>query len=196
MSDKIKISGIAVSEQVSRNGRKYIAKELEKFAPTLTGRPILKDHEGITDNVIGVITHAETLDAGKTVRYEGWVKEDGSGIVEKMKDGRIKEVSIGAMAGKVVKENKDDPYVIPVDMEAMELSTTPVPGNRGTSIIKQDENNDLSEDKLKDMIESYESNLNINKKEENMESKQTQETESTIVDNSKELSELKEQMEA
>ena len=137
MSDKINISGVAVREGISRNRRKYTGPELEKFAPTLIGRPILKDHNGITDNVIGKVSEAWYDTTEKLVRYKGWVKEDGTGLDEKIKDKRIEEVSIGAMAGRVVKEKKDDDFVIPLDMEALELSTTPVPGNRGTSISKE-----------------------------------------------------------
>ncbi|MCH8147178.1 MAG: HK97 family phage prohead protease, partial [Planctomycetes bacterium] len=65
----------------------------------------------------------------------GWVKEDGSNLLEKIKDGRLKEVSIGAVVGRLVKENLDDDFFIAKDIKAMELSITPTPANVGTSII-------------------------------------------------------------
>lgn len=158
---KINIRGIAVSEGTSRNKRKYLASELEKFAPSMMGKPILKDHEGYTDNVIGKVTESVYDASTKSVRYAGWIKEDGSGIVEKMKDGRISEVSIGAIAGKIVKEKKDDEVIIPVDLEALELSTTPVPGNRGTSVLLGDEK--LSKKNIKHMINTYEKSQSYDK---------------------------------
>lgn len=162
-SDKIKISGIAVREGVSRNNRKYIAKELKSFAPTLVNRPILKDHEGVTDNVIGKVTTSEFKEDGNMVVYEGWIKEDGTKLLDKVRDGRISEVSIGAMAGRVVKENEDDDIIIPTQMEALELSTTPVPGNKGTSLFLQTtENIDLSEEGITKMIENYDKENNSN----------------------------------
>ena len=173
MSNKIKISGIAVKEGTSRNKRKYISSELEKFAPTLNGRPILKDHEGITDNVIGKITESKFNPETTEVSYFGWIKEDGTGIVEKIRDRRISEVSIGALAGKVVKETKDSDVLIPIDMEALELSTTPVPGNKGTSISF--EKIKYSENQLKEMIKSHltelerSDSLNIIERRMNME---------------------------
>ncbi len=192
-NQKIKISGVAVREGTSRNRRKYIAKELNKFAPSLIGRPILKDHEGITDNVIGKITEAFSNDEGKTVEYIGWVKEDGSGIIEKLKDGRISEVSIGAMAGKVVKEKKDDDIIIPIDMEALELSTTPVPGNKGTSANIEHIDN-LSEENIKEIIQEFTVNddiLNNDIKEEKNMDKNT----TNVDENMKlELLQLKEQL--
>lgn len=137
MAEKIKVSGIAVKPQVSRNGIKYTAEELAKFAPSMKGKPILKDHEALTDNVIGVVMSALCDKKGKVV-YEGWVKEDGTNLIEKIRDGRIKEVSIGAMVGKLVESEvnseKERGVLVAVDMEAMELSTTPTPGNRGTSL--------------------------------------------------------------
>ena len=209
-NDKIKISGIAVREGTSRNNRKYRAKELEKFAPTLIGKPILKDHEGITDNVIGKVTNAESLEDGVIVTYEGWVKEDGSGILEKLKDGRISEVSIGAIAGKIVKEKGNDDIIIPVDMEALELSTTPVPGNRGTSVSISGEKVDgidLTEEGIKKMIEDYENSnshssikddtLDKIKKEVSMESKELIPNESVETKNmTNEISELKSEIES
>lgn len=139
MADKMKVSGIAIKEGVSRNGIMYTAKELAKFTPTLSGRPIIKDHAALTDNVIGKITESKSVD-GREVSYSGWIKEDGTGIIDKIKDGRISEVSIGAMCGKLVKESEDSEYVIAKDMTAMELSTTPTPGVIGTSISQSIKN--------------------------------------------------------
>jgi len=197
MSNKIKISGIAVKEGTSRNKRKYISSELEKFAPTLNGRPILKDHEGITDNVIGKITESKFNPETTEVSYFGWIKEDGTGIVEKIRDRRISEVSIGALAGKVVKETKDSDILIPIDMEALELSTTPVPGNKGTSVGF--EKKEYTEEQLKEIIINYESKsidkIKYNYKEDKM-SEQT--TENKQVENTfeSENTALKEKLEA
>jgi len=148
---RIFIQGVAVKEGISKNNRKYIAKELNKFAATLIGRPILKDHESMTDNIIGKVTEAESVEKGKYVTYKGWVK--GSDVIEKLKDGRISEVSIGAMSKRIVKEDKDDDFIIPVDMTALELSTTPTPGVDGTSmIISNGQEEKYSEEQLKEMI--------------------------------------------
>jgi len=150
---KINISGIAVREGISKNGRKYTAIELNKFAPTMIGRPILKDHYGATDNIIGKITHAESIDGGKLVRYEGWVKEDGTNIIDKILDGRVSEVSIGAFSKRVVKDKEDENVLIPIDMEAMELSTTPVPGVTGTSLLA--DNNKIRKEDFTKIIKDY-----------------------------------------
>lgn len=145
MASKIKVSGIAVREGTSRNGVYYSAEELDKFSPTMINKPMLKDHEAKTDNVIGKVTNSFSSDGGKAVMFEGWVKEDGTGIIDKIKDGRISEVSISAMCGQLVKESEDSDILIARDMTCMELSTTPTPGVQGTNISQ--------------MIDSYESKL-------------------------------------
>jgi hypothetical protein len=132
--EKINVGGIAIREGVSRNMIRYEANELHKFSKTLKDRPILKDHNAITDNTIGLVTNSKSIGHGTEIAYSGWIKEDGSGITDKIKDRRIKEVSIGAIAGKLVKENEDDEILIARDIIALELSTTPTPGVVGTSI--------------------------------------------------------------
>ena len=135
IAEKINIGGIAIKPGVSKNGINYTKEALIEFASTMANRPILKDHKGETDNTIGVIESSQS-DAQGIVTYAGWIKEDGSGIIEKINDGRIREVSIGAFASKLVKENDDDEYLTVVGLEAMELSTTPVPAVKGTSLVK------------------------------------------------------------
>ena len=130
----IKVKGIAIRPGISRNGILYTSEELDKFAPTLEGKPILKDHKSETDNTIGLVERSESVNG--VVAYEGWIKEDGSGITEKIEDRRIKEVSMGAMVKRLVKENDDDDHYKAIGIEAMELSTTPTPGVRGTSLSK------------------------------------------------------------
>ena len=130
--EKINVAGIAVKSGISRNKIKYTDEELQKFAPTLQNKPILKDHNATVDNAVGLVTKTESQPG--VVPYQGWVKEDGTGIIEKIKDKRVKEVSIGAIAGKLVKEEDDSDFVIAQDLYGLELSLTPVPGVMGTSI--------------------------------------------------------------
>lgn len=141
IGEKINVNGIAIQPGISKNGIMYTAEELSNFAPTLKGKPILKDHKSATDNTIGLVENT-TFENGK-VNYEGWIKEDGSGILERIGDGRIKEVSIGAFVKQLVKENDDDEHYIAVGMEGMELSTTPTPGVNGTSLNQAIENANL-----------------------------------------------------
>jgi len=132
-NNKIQVHGIAIRPGISRNGIMYSAEELVKFGPTLSQKPILKDHRSAVDNTVGVVEYGTSGPDG-IVNYHGWIKEDGTGLLERIQDGRAKEVSIGATVGKLVKENEDSDVLIATDLHAMELSITPTPGIIGTSI--------------------------------------------------------------
>ncbi len=156
---KVIISGVAVREGTSLNKRKYLASELHTFAETLKGKVILKDHESFTDNVLGKVTESESVDGGKLVTYKGWIKEDGTGILEKLRDGRISEVSIGAIARKILRDKEDKEVIIPIGIRAIEISTTPTPGNPNTSInLSPEEKYEWSKEKIKEIIAYHETN--------------------------------------
>ena len=131
--NKINVSWIAIRAGISRNRIKYTEETLKKFAPTMANRPILKDHNATVDNAVGLLTNSASGN-GSEVSYSGWVKEDGTKLLEKIRDGRIKEVSIGAIAGRLVKESDDSDIMIAEDLVGLELSLTPTPGIVGTSI--------------------------------------------------------------
>lgn len=136
MAEKINVQGIAIKSGLSRNNIMYLPEELKKFAKTMRDRPILKDHISHTDNVIGLITRSTYDEINETVPFKGWIKDDETHIIEKIEDERIKEVSIGAMIGHLAKETEDSKFYIAKDIEGLELSTTPTPGVRGTSITQ------------------------------------------------------------
>lgn len=130
MNQKLKVKGVAVKTGTSKNGITYTDENLQATAHELADKPILKDHEALTDNVIGR-TESSSFAEGK-VFFEGWVKDDPTN--EKLLDGRIKEVSIGAMVERLVKESEDSDNVIAEGIHYMELSVTPTPAVNGTSI--------------------------------------------------------------
>ena len=136
VSRKLNVKGTAIRAGVSRNKMKYVPEELSPYAPTLSSRPIMKDHKGEVDSTVGLVTNSYTRDNGESVEFEGWLKDDNTGVLEKVEDGRIKEVSIGAMAARVVKESEDSEELIPRGLTAIELSLTPIPGVIGTSITQ------------------------------------------------------------
>lgn len=156
-SRKLKVEGIAISEGISRNGIKYTGEELRKFSPTLKGKPILCDHTNTVESIVGKVTNTIFVDSGKYVRFEGWVT--GDEVIEKIKDGRIENVSIGAMSKRMVKEDADSDVMTAEGLEGLELSLTPVPGIASASIMPQES---FTEENVKQMITEY---MNENKEE-------------------------------
>jgi len=133
MSESINVHGISIRPGVSKNGIMYTTAALKEFIPTLANKPILKDHNTTVDNTVGLVESSFEQGVGVGA-FEGWVKEDGTDLLTKIKDGRIKEVSIGAFAEKLVYENDDDEFLTAVGLSGMELSLTPTPAVEGTSV--------------------------------------------------------------
>ena len=142
---KHKVKGLAIESGISRNNILYTKEELQEGSITLAGVTIIKDHEATTDNSIGKV-ESQTFDNGKQL-YEGWVEEDGTGVVQKIKDRRLK-VSVGAIVKKLVRENEDDEHLKARGIHYLELSTTPTPGV-ATATIQTDEG------KTSDIVECF-----------------------------------------
>ena len=96
------IGGTAIEETVSRNGIRYVAKELEKSAHTLQGRKIITDHEAKVRNIVGVIDESKFDSQSNSVKYRGKVMDPQ--MQEMIRDGRITNVSIGASVDELVEE--------------------------------------------------------------------------------------------
>lgn len=131
IGEKIKVKGVAIVAGVSRNGIKYSKKELEEGSNSLQGVTIIKDHEALTDNSVGKV-EKQSMDGNRQL-FEGWVEEDGTNLLSKVKDKRVK-VSVGAVVNKLVKEDEDSDILTAKGIRYMELSLTPTPGVPDASI--------------------------------------------------------------
>lgn len=122
------IQGVAINETITRNGIKYEAKELEKSAKTLMNKPMLKDHENRVDNIVGRVKESWFDNSKKALMFKAQVMDKE--IQEKIADGRLTNVSIGASVMDLVKTEKDgEDFLIARGLEFLELSFTPVPGD-------------------------------------------------------------------
>jgi hypothetical protein len=198
---RLRVKGIAVREGTSLNNHKFLGEELQKAAMSLTGKPILKDHDATVENTIGKVTYSQHLKDknGVYVPFEGFVIDDDHNLHEKIITGIISEVSIGAYAEKMVKETEESDVLIPIGLHFQEVSLTPTPAVMGTNITKAS---------VQEFVEAYacpdcdmkfdskeEKDAHMNKKhkeEENMES-ETKIPETPKIDASVELAKLKEE---
>lgn len=167
---KAKVKGLAIEAGISRNNIRYTSEELAKGSESLAGVTIIKDHQATTDNSIGKVTE-QTFADGKQA-YNGWVEEDGTGVVQKIKDGRLK-VSVGAMVSKLTKEKEEDKVMTAKGIRYIELSTTPTPGIATASITTEEGEiskvsegfdvkqlgSELSENEIDDILEGLDLDL-------------------------------------
>jgi len=126
------IRGVAINETTTRNGIRYIAKELEKAAPSFRSKPILLDHENTVKSIVGRTTENVNFDSMKKgITFEAKIMDKG--IREMINDGRITDVSIGAKVNDLV-ENKDEGFMTAEGIEGLEISLVAVPGDPGANI--------------------------------------------------------------
>lgn len=122
------IEGVAINETTTSNNHKFIAEELIPAASTLTGVPLLVDHENKVENIKGRVLGGFYNEMGKRVDFKARVMDK---ICQEMiKDGRLNSVSVGAMVRDC--EEKDG-ELIPRGITFKELSLVAVPADSGAT---------------------------------------------------------------
>ena len=134
------VQGIAIEETTSRNDIKYTAEELEKAAPTLNGRAILDSHnQESVKSILGRVSESKFDSGKKNVSFKAKIMDEQT--KQMIKDGRIKEVSVGARVKEFLEEAVNDVKVrVAKGIEFLELSFVAVPGvlNAGlTGVIRE-----------------------------------------------------------
>uniref|UniRef100_A0A6H1ZNZ5 Prohead protease n=1 Tax=viral metagenome TaxID=1070528 RepID=A0A6H1ZNZ5_9ZZZZ len=130
----LKISGVAIDETISYNNLKYTKEELKKAAPSLSDKPILKDHKNEIDSLVGRTGNSYFNETQNSIPYDGLIMDEKT--IEMIEDGRIKNVSIGAKVEKLRRENPKDSNspLIAEGISFLELSVTPVQGVQNATI--------------------------------------------------------------
>jgi HK97 family phage prohead protease len=138
------IRGIAINETTTRNGVKYTGEELKKSAYSMRNRPILKDHNNSVESIVGRTTmNIEYDDAGHYLPFEGRIVDEWT--KQRIKEGLITNVSVGAHVQDLAKEKTEEGDVIVAKgIEFVELSLVAVPGDPNAGIF-QDFNTAVSE---------------------------------------------------
>lgn len=129
-SEDLMIEGVAINETVTRNGITYTAVELEKSAPSLVGRPILKDHQALVDNIVGRVTESK-FEVDK-INFKARIPDKE--MKEKIRTGLVQEVSIGAGAEIIDKEEKGTKQRVATNIQFFELSFVAIPGDPGAGV--------------------------------------------------------------
>ncbi len=125
------IKGIAISEETTRNGITYIAEELEKAAPSWTGKPILLDHSNSVKDIVGRVKETVWNNENKSIEFAGQIMEED--IQNKINQGLITDVSIGAMVEDMI-EDKEAGTMTAIGLEGLELSLVAIPGSTSAGI--------------------------------------------------------------
>jgi len=184
--DSFIIRGVAINETTTRNNHVFLAEELEKSAESLRDKPILKDHLNSVDAIVGRTTQNVSYDRiNKNIPFEGRIVDRD--IQQKIKDGLVKSVSVGAMV-KDLERGEEDRFIAR-GIEFVELSLVAVPADPEAGFAKamresfelKEKDGDEDEDKDDDLYE-----------EEKMgETKEVDKMESDVEILKKEIAEMK-----
>ncbi len=128
MLKPVKVYGEAIHPGMSRNRNLYLPEELEKFAPSLMGRPIYLEHVS-SGNAVGKILKSWYDAVSGSVKYDGEIYDEST--AEQLRLGLIKNVSICADYDTCDMEE----VKIPHNLEADHLGLVAVPGDKYANIF-------------------------------------------------------------
>lgn len=123
------IQGTAINETITSNNHKFIAEELMKSASTLTGCPLLVDHENKVENIKGRVLKGLWNESERKIDFKAKVMDEK--CKEMIKDGRLNSVSVGAMVGEIDEEAGG--VLVPKNITFKELSLVAVPADGGAT---------------------------------------------------------------
>jgi len=177
------IKGTAITETTTRNNHKYVAEELQRCAPGMIGKPLLVDHDNRVESIKGVVSNAAFNPQSRSIEFEAKVMDKN--IREMIRDGRIKNVSIGAFCKELIQEESTGAYIAK-GMEIAELSLVAVPADINADFAMAMANNYS----LKEALESYSRTQVQDKKVERRYGEMTEENAMTL----EEVAKLKEEL--
>jgi len=172
--DEFIIKGVAINETTTLNNVKYVAEELEKAAPTFRDVPILLDHKNEVKNIVGRTTENVVFNhVLKRIDFEAKIMDKD--IRERITDGRIKNVSIGAMVSDL--KEQEDGSVKAIGVKGLELSMVAVPGDSQANLAHALEQGLVLKEKAKWIGElNMEEDFMAEEETQNDEASQSEET--------------------
>jgi hypothetical protein len=127
------IRGVAINATTTRNGHTFTVEELKKAAPSLKGRPLLKDHFAIVDNIVGKVTKSKFDKELEAIVFEAEVFDED--IIMKIENELIDSVSVGAIV-KSIEQSEDNDDIILKGIEFVELSLVAIPADKDANFAK------------------------------------------------------------
>ena len=124
------IKGTAINVGTTRNETIFVEEELMTSAHSLKDKPLLKDHNNSVDSIVGKVTNA-FFNQNK-IDFEAKVIDEMTR--EKIKQGLISSVSVGAMVNEVEKvfDTEDEEKFLGFKVKGIdfvELSLVAVPAD-------------------------------------------------------------------
>jgi len=125
------INGTAINACTTRNGVKYTAEELKPSAKSLRNKPVLKDHNNSVDSIVGRTTDKVKFnDMEQKLDFQAKIIDKD--MQEKIAQGLITNVSVGAMVKNLKREEDKDGNLVSMvaqGIDFVEISLVAVPAD-------------------------------------------------------------------
>ena len=126
------IQGIAINATLTANNHKFLPEELRSSAATLTGVPLLVDHDNRVESIKGRVMVGEFDEMNPRVKFKAKVMDEN--IKNMIRNGLLNTVSIGAAVKDL--EEGEDGIITPRGIVFKELSLVAVPADAGATFAK------------------------------------------------------------
>ena len=161
------IQGTAINSTITRNGVEFVSEELKSSAASLRNKPLLKDHINSVDSIVGRTTNNVSFDESSgSIVFEGRVVDKDT--QEKINNGLITNVSVGAMVDDLEEAKNDDgevTHMVLRGVEFVELSFVAVPADPKAGLAQAvkasfDLKNKAQKNKIQEKMDPKEENQN------------------------------------
>lgn len=126
------IQGVAINATLTANNHKFLPEELRSSAATLTGVPLLVDHDNRVESIKGRVMIGEFDEMNPRVKFKAKVMDEN--IKNLIKNGLLNTVSVGAAVREIQEE--EDGTLVPRGIAFKELSLVAVPADAGATFTK------------------------------------------------------------
>lgn len=142
------IQGTAINATTTDNGHKFLVEELRPSAASLTGVPLLVDHNNLVENIKGRVLSGTFNEVEEKVDFRAKVVDEKT--IKLIKEGLLNTVSVGANVKEI--EESEDGSVIARGIKFKELSLVAVPADEGATftIAMSEAYNKMKESKDED----------------------------------------------
>lgn len=129
----VKIEGMMVEATTSKNGRTYLAQEIDN--QNVEGINIFMNHDTDPMNSVGILEESNSVDGRRTFGAKVRNTSRNPDVVEMVQDGLIKSVSIGATGTlRRTRESASTEVYEVRDLKIEELSLVGIGGIPGAGI--------------------------------------------------------------
>ena len=164
------IEGTAINATTTDNGHTFLVEELRPAADSLTGVPLLVDHDALVENIKGRVLIGEFNEADEKIDFKARVVDEK--IQKLIKDGLLNTVSVGANVKEIQEGENGNLIARGIKFKELSLVATPADDNATFGIAMSEAYNSQSDNSQSDKSQSNDINETSHEESESEENLQ------------------------